>query len=425
MNRIHSIPALERRLPAALLAALLLVSLTTATADEKPPTAKTVAGVPILVLEGDHYKRGYAHGKALRSQILDLVDNYILERTSPLVFYPMLQSVGELMVVDPGLEEEAKGLVQGARDAGDGTFKSDRLPAAFTWRDILAINTYIDYLGSACSSVSAWGAATQAPPLTGKGALVRNLDWSLSPALLRNQVVFVHKPSEKGKAAMVSVGFAGFLGCLSCINSEGLGVFLNLGFSSRSGKFPPSHRFTPSALALRTAVETLAMDGVPGDKTTQLEYFVKKLTDTVRVGSFIIHAIAPRTGPAEPALVVELVAGGHAVRTTEDQPEGSSFSLTATNHNRKLSPPVDCTRYAKAQEFLKKNKTNLGPDSLWELRNLIKRSDTMQSLLFVPATGEVWFSFRKPAPGKKKKGKRSNMSEVEKTTLEELFKLTP
>ena len=204
------------------------MSLATATADEKAPAAKTIGGVPVLVLEGDHYQRGYAHGKALRSEILDLVDNYILERTSPLVFYPMLQSVGDLMVVDPGLEEEAKGLVQGAKDAGDGTFKSDRLPAEFTWQDILAINTYIDYLGSACSSVSAWGAATRQPPLEGKAALVRNMDWSLSPALLLIPLAFIHNPSAKAHAATASVAFAAPLGCLSATNSDSLRAVTHL-----------------------------------------------------------------------------------------------------------------------------------------------------------------------------------------------------
>ena len=105
------------------MAALLFFSFSTASAEKSAAPAKTIAGVPVLVLEGDHYQRGYAHGKALRSRILDLVDNYILERTSPLLFYPMLQSVGDLMVVDPGLEEEAKGVVQGAKDAGDGSDK--------------------------------------------------------------------------------------------------------------------------------------------------------------------------------------------------------------------------------------------------------------------------------------------------------------
>ena len=425
MNRIHSVPANWRQLPAALLAALLLVSLATATADEKAAPAKSIAAVPVLVLEGDHYQRGYTHGKALRSQILDLVDNYILERTSPLLFYPMLQSVGDLMVVDLGLEEEAKGLVQGAKDAGDGSFKSPRLPAEFTWKDILALNTYIDHLGSSCSSVSAWGAATQKDPLGGKAALVRNLDWSLSPALLRNQAIFIHKPTEKDKLPMVSVGFAGFLGCLSCINSENLGAFLNLGFSSRSGKFPPSHPFTPSALALRTAVETKTIGGPIGDKSGPLELFVAKLTDTKRVGSFIIHAVAPRTSPAEPAVVVELVSGDHGVRTAADEPEGGGFSLIATNHNRKLGPPIDCARYDKALAFVRKAEAGLNPDSLWELLTTVRRSDTMQSLLLVPGTGEIWFSFRKPIPGKKKVGKASAMTVPEKTNLKTLFEMAP
>lgn len=406
----------------ALVSACILMQWTpSATAQEAPAATApeeareykvtaTLAGIPIVLLKGNHYERGYAHGRILKDHILDVVDNYILAKTHPMLYLAMLRNLGKRLVVDKGLEEEAKGMLKGAEDAAGGKFQSAKLPEPFTWRDLLALNTYIDYVGTNCSSVSAWGDATKDAGPQGKPVLVRNLDWSLHRALLRNQVVFVSIPTEEGLAPMINVGFAGFMGCLSCINQEGVGAFLNLGYSNRSGSFPPAYPFTPSALALRKAVEE---SGAKGEKEP-LARFLKTLTDTKRTGSFIIHAVAPQNGDKDPAMVIELASNKHGWRDASHDEKIEANYLIATNHNRVMNAPKECRRYAAAREFaIGAKDTGVTLDSMWQLLTTIKRSDTMQSILFVPSTGEFWLAVRS--------GKDGKMTAKEKTNLKKLF----
>jgi hypothetical protein len=401
-----------------LLLLLLLSLLVLSTARAEVP--ETVGGLRVVVLEGTHYERGYAHGKALHGRIVDLVDGYLVGRLpNPTLFFLMLRQVAPLLDVDDGLKEEARGLVQGALDANGGTFRSRYRTEDFTWEEILALNTYVDYIGTACSSVSAWGKATAGAGLEGGTVLARNLDWSLHPGLLRNQVLFVHKPAEAGEQPFVSVGFAGFLGCLSCMNGAGLGAFLNLGYGDRAGRFPPTEPFQPAALAFRRALETR-----PKADTALLDHFVAVLTGRTHVGSFILHAVAPAAGKEDPAVVVELQAGTHALRRSGDDARFQSPILVATNHNRKAAAPRACQRYAVALADAETREWRYDPDSLWKLLGRMARDDTMQRLLFVPATGELRISVQKAnekAWGKLRKVSAEDFTPVETTTLKALF----
>jgi len=379
-----------------------------------------LGGLPVVVLQGTHYERGVAHGAALHKQIIDLVDNYLaLKAASPILFFLMLQQVAPLISVEQGLQDEARGIVDGARKANGGTFRSRHREEDFTWQEILALNTYVDYIGTACSSVSAWGEATADSELKGKAVLARNLDWSLSPDLLRNQALFVHLPAEQGEQPFLSVGFAGFLGCLSCVNKAGLGAFLNLGYGDRAGTFPPTEEFLPAALAFRLAVETVAPP-----KTSLLDHFVARLTAHHHVGSFIIQAIAPRDPGQDAAVVVELQAGSHALRTAGDDSQFDHPVLVATNHNRKAGKPRACQRYSIALAGAETAGKGFDGDGLWGLLTKMQRSDTMQRMLLVPSTGEFRLSVRQAGAGSPKKIKgllKQSFAPVESTTLKTLF----
>ncbi len=227
----------------------IILSTTIALLLSFPATAAPPArlgGLPVVVLQGTHYERGVAHGKALHAQIIDLVDNYLAKKAaSPLLFFMMLQKVAPLIEKNSGLQDEARGIVDGAKQANGGSFRSRHRAEDFTWQEVLALNTYVDYIGTACSSVSVWGDSTSESELKGGAVLARNLDWSLSPDLLRNQALFVHLPAEDGEQPFISIGFAGFLGCLSCVNQAGLGAFLNLGYGNAAGTFPPPRKIPP------------------------------------------------------------------------------------------------------------------------------------------------------------------------------------
>jgi hypothetical protein len=377
---------------------------------------QTFGGIPVIVLQGTHYQRGYTHGKLLHSKIIDVADNYLMRGVNPTLFLMMLRTAGPIIKVDKGIEEEAKGLVAGAREAGGGTFRSEHSSSDFTWMEVLALSSYVDYVGANCSSVSAWGEATQESSLKGESAIARNLDWSNHEALLRNQVLFVHLPAEQDEVPFVSIGFAGLMGCLSCMNQQGLGAFLNLGYANRAGTFPPKEDFTPAALAFRKAIEMKA-----GTTVSPLDHFVQLLTDSARVGSFIIQAIAPQSRVAQAAVVVELLPDEYALRRAADDDRLESGVLVATNHNRKANKPTDCSRYQTAVDYTATIKKKYSRDRLWTVLEKMRRADTMQALLFVPSTGEFRLSTRQAGSKKLKKTRTSTMTPVETTTLKAFF----
>ncbi len=372
-----------------------------------PLRPEMLGGIPVVVLAGTHYERGVSHGKALAKQIIDVVDNYLAPQTNPMLFFMTIKSMREQLKVDPGIEEEAKGVVAGAKEALGGKFRSRYMSDDFTWQDIIGFSTYIDYVGTNCSSVSAWGAATVDSALNAQAVLARNLDWSNDPVLLRNQALFVHLPSEAGEQPFLSVGFAGFLGCLSCINQQRLGAFLNLGYGSRSGKFPPDEAYTPSALAFRHAIE------VRRDKDL-LDAFVADMTGSASVGSYIIHVAGPPAATKQdPALVLELSAGRHAVRHASDDERFGNEILVATNHHRKLEKPSSCRRYETAVDTLAGSDKTTDPEALLALMVKMSRPDTMETMLFIPSTGEFRLAAKTKGDGE--------VGTPEKTSLDVLF----
>jgi hypothetical protein len=416
-----------------LLSALLSVSpVASGQTAERPAT---LGGIPVVVLSGTHYERGVVHGKTLGKQIIDVVDNYLAPQTNPILFFMTIKGMRDLLRVDPGIEEEAKGVVAGAKEALGGRFRSRYMSDDFTWQDIVGFSTYVDYVGTNCSSVSAWGGATADSGLNGQAVLVRNLDWSNDPVLLRNQVLFVHLPAEAGEQPFLSVGFAGFLGCLSCINQQRLGAFLNLGYGSRTGKFPPDEAYTPSALAFRHAVEVKrdvgsggsgspvkallgGIQGRPGKvdqaPETLLDGFVTDMAGRSSVGSYIIHVVAPPSATKQdPALVLELAASKHAVRHAADDPQLGGEVLVATNHHRKLGKPSSCRRYQSAVDELGGSDKTTDPEALLGVLGKMRRPDTMETMLFIPATGEFRLGTKTKEGGE--------VGIPEKTSLEVLF----
>ena len=406
-------PILQRLFAVFLVMAVLFGALPAAA--ERP---ERFGGLPVVLLKGTHHQRGIAHGKALHNKIVDLVDNYLVRDLNPFMFFAMLKKMGPLITSSEGLIAEAKGIVKGAKEAGGGLFRSKYRDDDFTWQEILALNVYVDYIGTACSSVSAWNQATRKSTLKGQTVIARNLDWSVHEALLRNQVLFVHLPEETNEQPFISIGFAGLMGCLSCANKAGLGAFLNLGYGNRSGSFPPEHPVTPAALAFRQAIETRTPEG-----KGLLDSFIATLTGTKRTGSFIIHAVTPNDGWTEPAAVIELLPDEHKVRRAGDDNAFEAPILVATNHHRNAAPARACSRYTIALADAENHSWQYTPDELWKTLWRMRRDDTMQRMLYVPVTGEFRLSTLTPT-GKKlklKTYKSTDFSPVDSITLDQLF----
>ena len=183
-------------------------------------------------------------------------------------------------------------------------------------------------------------------PLWGDGrlAIVRNLDWSASPALLESQVIIAYAPSGEDAQPLVSVAFAGYLGCLSCMNAAGVGALFNMGYGEGHASLAEAAAgFSPANLLLRSALQARDLDG---DGLSTAEDVASALTHARHAGSYIVHLVEPvklaEAAGRSPARVLEVEAAG----VTSRGPEASAESCPRERASR--SPRRDGARSGRA-----------------------------------------------------------------------------
>ena len=336
-------------------------------------------GQTLLRVWGTPQQMGYAHGFLLRDRILDVVENYALAtvpaRTldAAAAFYPVVADVA------PSLHEEVEGMVAGMKAAGGA--RVDGLDRELASADLLVLNALTDLIAIGCSSVSAWGSATDGAP-----AMVRNLDWSADPELLRNQVIIAWRPADPERQPVVSVAFAGYVGCLSCMNDAGVAALFNMGYGEGAASAMQAlGGFAPANLLLRDALERRDVDGDGKSTGDDVE---QALRDHTNAGSFIVHVIeASETARAKsraPARVLEVEADGVHTRGPDDDGALGADVLAATNHLRGKDGRQACWRYAKVEKRVAQAKRQLTLDGLWALGREVRLPQVVHTLLVEP-----------------------------------------
>ncbi len=361
---------------------------------------RMIDGQRVVNLWGNAEQRGYAHGYLLRTEIIDVVEGYVFEALDPKLFASLAPVYAANAHIDDSLRLEAKAMVAGMRSAGGVEIAG--LSRELTAADILLMNAMTDLVAVGCSSVSAWGRATaDDPELAGALAVVRNLDWTANEALLRSQTVMVFDPQESDQQPLVSIGFAGYLGCLSCMNEAGVTTLFNMGYGKGAGsRLQAASGFAPANLLLRTAIQARDVDG-DGQATAQ--DIVHTLKSATHIGSYIVHVLEPpqqaAARGAQPAQVAEVEAAGVAFRTPEQGSKLGGEMLAATNHLRVRQTPQPGRRYREIERTASKAGQSVNRDALWTLGERVQISaDVVHTLLFVPERGEVRVKLR--APGK-------------------------
>lgn len=353
----------------------------------------TLGGQRVLRVWGTPAQMGHAHGALLRESILAIVDGYALDVIPPTT----LDAAGVLYTtvarVPPRLREEAEGVVEGMKAAGGAHVP--RLGRELRAADLLVLNAMTDLLAIGCSSVSAWGGATEgAAGLAGAPVLVRNLDWSEDRQLLENQVIFVYQPDDPARQPVVSVAFAGYLGCLSCMNEAGVAALFNMGYGD--GAASPTQAlqgFAPANLLLRDALEQRDVDG-DGRATAD---DVEAVWRTERhAGSYILHVLEPRReGASAPARVLEVEADGVVTRGP-DAAELGGRMLAATNHLRDKTAPSECSRYERVERTAAAAGHRVDREALWQLGTRLRLPEVVHAVLVEPEARRLGVWLRAP-----------------------------
>lgn len=215
--------------------------------------------------------------------------------------------------------------------------------------------------------------------------VVRNLDWSEDAALLRNQLLVVYQPEDPERQPVVSVSFAGYLGCLSCLNEAGVTALFNMGYGDGAASLVEAAAgFSPANLLLRDALERREVDSGDALET--------KLRAATHAGSYILHVVEPE-GDA-PARVLEIEADGVHVRNPGLS--GADSVLAATNHLRGKEGPQACRRYDTISSRSRSRKHRWDVESLWALARDVRLPEVVHTVLVQPRTRSLRVWFRTP-----------------------------
>ncbi len=226
----------------------------------------------IIKVWGSHYERGFAYGYLCPAKILSMMNDYILPVFgSNLPLARQILQQGNTLVVDSVYYDEARGLLAGIDSAGYDI-------SAYTYLDVIVANCLLDFASIAglkskftspgCSSLMSWGTATAGTDLDAKSVISRHLDWENNYAIINNQVVVIHIPSESNEQPWAMIGFAGQISALSCVNRH-MGVFQHM-MSDFSGSGQLNRYYEPIWFSLRKAIETVDYNNDGKNNTSDL-----------------------------------------------------------------------------------------------------------------------------------------------------------
>ena len=341
-----------------------------------------VEGQRVLHVWGTPQEMGYAHGALLRDSIVAVLENYALEVIPPSTLDTAGAIYGAVADIPPPLREEAEAIVEGMRDHGGVQVPS--LGRELTANDLLVVNAMTDLLAIGCSSLSAWGDATD-DGIGDEARIVRNLDWSEDAALLENQIVIAYEPSDPERQKVLSVAFAGYIGCLSCMNEAGVSVLFNMGYGDGAASIGEAMQgFAPSNLMLRDVLSRRDVDGDGQSTADDVEAAVRKQT---HAGSWILHVLEPNASAKAreraPARILEVEADG--VHTRDPGAGLGASMLAATNHLRGKDGPEACWRYDRIERTAKSTES-FERDAMWDLAVEVRLDQVVHTMVLEPGS---------------------------------------
>jgi len=377
----------------ALIISFTLLIAGQAYASDPNGSVEYIGDIRILNLWGSWEEMGYAHGYLLGPDIKSVFENYIIELAGGISTYNAArQLIQTYFDIPQEFQDYSAGLLTGAADTVN-------LYCEHLGRDMDQLDAYVvtcipdvaalkGWNAPGCSSVSAWGASTQdEPALAGSPAISRNLDFRIDSAatILDVGVLITYDPDDGQE--FVAISFAGYLGCLSGMNSSGVSATLNMGNSQGTIQYTPN--FVPICMALALG---LSEPDFNGSGSFDLEDMKDALTNWNMSNSYAIHLVGDRNlaeGDSCAAVVELNNRYGSAFRYTWDEPSIASNSMILTNHHRVLIPPVTCQRYKALLDSLTLS-SDVTLDRLWDFMKTVgypaapSGEGTLQAMIFMP-----------------------------------------
>lgn len=168
-----------------------------------------------LVVSGTPYEVGFQHGALLERQVHSTYSK-MLKMVLSFVDSHMLDEAYDLMqpFIPQEYKEEMRGLAHGANIPLRNVQWAHAVPEISEYAERDRFFKFLTF--RTCSLIGAYGSATSDEHLF----TLRNLDWIRLLNVQENPVVIVYK--QQGKHTVANFTYAGFIGCITGMNSAGL-----------------------------------------------------------------------------------------------------------------------------------------------------------------------------------------------------------
>ena len=302
------------------------------------------ARVSILHVRGTAYDRGFAHGRLLARQIIDMLEYFLLEdmvRSYSTYSKHFLPSLHRLAQLSDQFIAGARGMLAGMV-ASNESLRIPSLDRDVGLYDLVALNTYSDAAAwtatastpavsarSSCSQFVFWGDATP----DGETIAGRNMDGEndIRKLTVNNLVLHVIEPAETQLRRFVHVMWPGFLGVSSGVNDRGRYLMENAGCNppGAAAAHSPLRRDLIGQLLLTANASDLA----PSDAEASILSHRSADGGSCPNGCIMVFAgphVASSNHPA--GFVYEGDRFGGAMRLPSEASPRTPHGVMATNH---------------------------------------------------------------------------------------------
>ena len=353
----------------------------------------------VIKLWGTHQERGFAYGYLAGNQILHIYNNYIKPAFGNNIGRAKATVYNKKNIhIDNKYIKEAKAIIKGMKAA---KVKLN----GFTYIDLLLANSFLDIegigknkkLSNGCSSLMSWGNATKDTYLNSASVVTRHLDWTVNKALIENNLILVHLPTEKDEQPWLMVGYFGQMSVLSGCNKSGLSVFQHMMYDNIAEI--KTAKYEPIWFSLRKAIEQKDFDNSGSNDVNDLKAVLKS-NNYGYADAYIISALSSSYSKKDSikALVAEISPDlpyfTFRTNTYEDKITGDN--LYAANYPIKRNDKRQyCKRYKSIKNALGKG-INIDDKKSWKLltKNSRLKGYNLQTIQIIPEKGilklSVW-----------------------------------
>lgn len=320
---------------------------------------KYINGLPVLMVEGTPEEIGEQTGTLTGKSVQRLLTfpKMYIEKFGYAAAWKPLVRVGKSM--DPNFPADQRKELNAVAKAAE--VDHDLAVIGNTFADIKKVG------GCSTLTIDAAHSATRGP------LMGRNLDYPTLGFLHEHTLVTVYKPN--GKHAFASIGFPGFVGCLSGMNDAGLCVAVLEIYSANDGSKSFDPEGTPYAMCYRRVLEECAT-------VAEAEKLLRSMKRTTRNSL----AVCDR----ESAAIFEITPKSLVVRKSD---EGLAL---ATNHFRtkELCTDTMCRRFTALEKAKTMSRVDI-PDLMKLMHSANQGDNTFQTMIFEPKTLKLHLSIGK------------------------------